>query len=87
MPDYNGVLQPRDDLSRRLGNKFREARLRCGLGQRPLAQRIGRSYPLIREHESGHKLLRADDLFRAAAAMGVSPASLLEVDEANGFPG
>jgi hypothetical protein len=80
-PLRGGALQPKDELSRRLGEQFKRVRQRSGLTLRSvsLATGHGRYVYLIRRHEAGSLTLRADDLVKAAHHMGVDPAELVSV--------
>lgn len=70
-------LVAQDDLSAALGRLFRSVREERGVTLQALSDAIERRMNVIRFHEAGVRLMRADDLTRAALAMGVAPRSLM----------
>jgi len=70
-------LVAQDDLSAAIGKLFRSVREERGFTLQRLSDEMERRMNVIRFHEAGVRLMRADDLTRAALAMGVAPRSLL----------
>lgn len=58
------------------GVAVRNARIKAGLTQQELADRIGLSRPSIANVETGRQQVLLGDLYEYAAALGVSPKSL-----------
>lgn len=81
-------IEPQDELSGAIGRLFRGVREERGVTLQQLSDAIGRRMNVIRFHEAGFRLMRADDLTRAAIAMGVAPRTLmLATMEAEAFKG
>ena len=59
---------------RRGGELIREARLRAGITQQELAERLGTSQPVIARWEKGHRSPTVDALVRAVRACGLDVA-------------
>jgi transcriptional regulator with XRE-family HTH domain len=68
-------VQPDDS---RIGARLRALRLRAGLTQVELAQRIGCTHQQLQKYETGANRLAAGRLMRLAEALDCSPAELLE---------
>lgn len=60
-----------------LGARFKEVRRRQKVWLRPLAEALGCSINTIRWHEAGDRMMRLDEVVKAAGVMGVEPAELL----------
>lgn len=74
------IPKPKGDLEARLGARFRAVRTSHGLRLMDLVERLGAHINTIRWHEAGARMMRVDDLVRAAEAIGVSPADLINID-------
>lgn len=68
---------PAGELEERLGAAFRAARLAAGVTLDEMARRLDCSVNTVRWHEGGARMLRADNLIRAASIIGCDPAILL----------
>lgn len=79
MPDP--YFKPQSRETRALGRRFRAAREASQVTLRSLADRMGRSFYIIRRHEAGHTMMRIDDLIKAAKILGVEPCDLLRTKE------
>lgn len=61
---------------------IREARLRAGITQQELAERLGTSQSVIARWEAGHRSPTVDTMFRAVRACGLDVAmSVVAPDE------
>lgn len=61
----------------RIGNLIREARLKSGLKQKELAEKVGVSESRISQYEGGTQNPRIETIEKIAAALDVSPGNLL----------
>lgn len=68
---------PKGDLEAKLGAQFRDTRRARGVWLRPLSKLLGVSVNTVRWHEAGARMMRTDDIVRAAEIIGVSPADLV----------
>jgi transcriptional regulator with XRE-family HTH domain len=66
-----------DSDDQQVGAIVREARLGARLTQHELARRLGWSPDTLANYETGRRGLRAAQLLKVAAALGVPPAALL----------
>jgi transcriptional regulator with XRE-family HTH domain len=62
----------REEIIMRFGEKLQELRQRAGLSQSGLAEKSEESVRNIQNWEIGHRVPRAEALFRLAKALGVS---------------
>lgn len=69
--------QAKGEVERALGERFKAVRRRqkCWLAE--LSKALDCSVNTIRWHEAGARMMRADMIVRAAAAMGVQPDELV----------
>lgn len=70
---------PAGDVEQALGQRFREVRKRQKVRLVDLASGLQCSINTIRWMEAGARMLRTDDLVRAARIMGVDPAELTSI--------
>lgn len=70
---------PRGDLEVALGRRFRSVRRASGVRQIDVAKRLGLSINTVRWHEAGARLLRVDELMRAAEIIGCDPVNLISL--------
>jgi transcriptional regulator with XRE-family HTH domain len=61
-----------------LGDRFREVRTSRGVLLREVAKGLDVSINTVRWHEGGARMLRVDQLVRAAKIIGVDPSDLLK---------
>ncbi len=71
-----GALKPRDVLCGHLGDLFAHERAKAGISLEVMAAKLERSINTIRWHEAGTRLMRLDEVVRAAFIMGITPDSL-----------
>jgi transcriptional regulator with XRE-family HTH domain len=74
-------MAPRSELSRLVGRRIALLRQRAGLSQRELADRLGWTRDVIAHYELGRRELGLERLSALAAALRVSPPTLLADDE------
>lgn len=60
-----------------LGDNVRDQRIRCGMSQRCLAQKIGTNQSVIWQIEKGRISTGFDTICRLADALGVKPSDLV----------
>lgn len=72
------------NLREKLGERLRSARLRAGLSQAGLAERLNISRPAVASIESGRQGISVDQLVEMAQQLDVNPTALLA--EALGAP-
>jgi transcriptional regulator with XRE-family HTH domain len=68
------------DLNRTIGARIRVARLRAGLTQERLAERVGVEPTTVYRFESGRRGVTLPMLLRIAAVLNVRPAELLDME-------
>jgi transcriptional regulator with XRE-family HTH domain len=73
--------------TQKIGIRIAEARHAKGLTQAQLAELIGISRLLLSDYERGKVRIYADVVAKIATALGISPAKLLIIQEANYDPG
>jgi transcriptional regulator with XRE-family HTH domain len=61
-----------------LGARFKAVRRQQKVWLRPLAEAMGCSVNTIRWHEAGDRMMRLDEVMKAASIMGVDPAELVK---------
>ena len=64
-----------------LGARFKAVRRQHKVWLKPLAEALGCSLNTIRWHEAGARMMRLDDIVKAAGVMGVDPAELVKPQE------
>ncbi len=69
------------EVARDVGRRIAELRRRAGLSQRELAELLGWTRDIIAHYELGRRELGLERLAAIAAALGVSPATLLAHDD------
>lgn len=74
-------MAPRSELGRLVGRRIASLRQRAGLSQRELADRLGWTRDVIAHYELGRRELGLERLAALAAALRVSPSTLLADDE------
>jgi transcriptional regulator with XRE-family HTH domain len=70
------VPQPAGLLEQNLGHQFRKVRQEKGIGLHKFARLMARGINVIRWHETGARMMRLDDIVRAAALLKVEPGEL-----------
>ena len=70
---------PAGDLEQRLGAHFRMIRKQRKVSLIALAEGLNCSINTIRWHEAGSRMLRLDDVVRAAELLGVSHEKILNL--------
>ena len=73
-------MTARSDLMHHVGRRIAELRQRAGLSQRELAERLGWARDTIAHYELGRRAIGLDRLAAIAAALHVSPATLIARD-------
>ena len=73
-----GGVRQKPGLALRFGANLRRLRTRRGVGQRALAEAIGRDRQTICRWEAGQRTPSLPDLIALAAALRCKPAALLE---------
>jgi transcriptional regulator with XRE-family HTH domain len=73
--------EPRGAVEAALGARFRLMRRQQKVSLLAVAQGLGCSINTVRWHEAGARMLRTDDLVRAALIIGVDPAELTRTEE------
>lgn len=66
------------DIDLHIGSQLRRRRRALGLSQNALADAIGVRFQRVQKYEVGHHKISASRLWRAAAALGVSPDYFFE---------
>lgn len=74
------MAQP-SEVARQVGRRIAELRQRAGLSQRELAARLGWTRDIVAHYELGRRELGLERLAAIAAALQVSPATLLARDD------
>lgn len=74
------MAQP-SELARQVGRRIAELRQRAGLSQRELAGHLGWTRDIVAHYELGRRELGLERLAAIAAALSVSPATLLARDD------
>ena len=64
-----------------LGACFKSVRRRQKVWLRPLAEAMGCSVNTIRWHEAGDRMMRLDEVIKAASIMGVDASELMKPKE------
>ena len=62
----------------RLGRAFRFYREAAGITLRAMSRKMGMSINTIRMHEAGARIMRVEDVWRAAKILGVTNDRLLD---------
>ena len=65
-------------LETRLGKSYRLARKAARKTLAETAVALGRSINYVRQHEAGHRMMRADDIVRSAVFFGCTGGRLTE---------
>lgn len=73
--------EARGQVEAALGARFRKVRKTQKVTLLDLAQRLGCSVNTVRWHEAGARMMRVDDIVRAAEIIGVDPAELTRLEE------
>lgn len=76
--------EPTERLEVRLGARLRQARVRHGITQDFVAQRVGLPRPAVSDIENGKRSTSADELFAFSRLYGVPLEELLREEEAEG---
>ncbi len=64
-------------INKKIGERIRDLRLREGMTQMQLAERIGITYQQVQKYEKGTSNISVERLYQIADALGVHPGSLL----------
>jgi len=72
--------QPSEELQRRFGRNFREARMRAGLSQQAAAELTGSTQAYVSLVELGQKNMTLQSIAQFAAGIGCSAEALLGAD-------
>lgn len=71
------------ELDVAIGAHLREARLRAGLTQEQLGERLGITFQQVQKYENGKNRISASTLIRAAQALSTTAAAILAPFEAD----
>lgn len=80
------IPSPKGELEVALGAQFRETRRSREIWLRDLSKRLGVSVNTLRWHEAGARMMRVDQLVKAAAIIGVRPIELIELTAWSDIP-
>jgi transcriptional regulator with XRE-family HTH domain len=75
---HGSTLTPKSEDAERLGKLFREVRERRRVSLLATAAGIDRTINVVRWHEAGARMLRIDELLKAARLFGVPVVTLIE---------
>jgi transcriptional regulator with XRE-family HTH domain len=82
VPDPGSRTRLSSGIDSLLGRHIRASRIRCGLSQTELGQKIGVSFQQVQKYERGANRISASTLVLIAGALGVSAAELLQLADA-----